>query len=282
MRPITRGAAVIALTGACAAGPVIAQEMPLPPRSGSGLTVTPAYEGWYELPDGTIAMSFGYFNRNMEEVIEVPLGDANAISEPGLDGDQPEHFAPGRHFGVFAIRVPSDFDPEQRVYWTLTVRGETQRVPGHLHPDWKIDAIVGEAGSGNKPPTVWFDEGGPEAMGPAGVVGKTRTASADEPLELTVHARDDGRSRTSVRGSGDTAVPVTVTWFKHRGPGDVWFGEPTAEIPAAGGSATTTVMFGAPGEYVLRVRANDASGVSTAGHAQCCWTNGFVKVTVTP
>jgi hypothetical protein len=29
------------------------------------------------------------------------------------------------------------------------------------------------------------------------------------------------------------------------------------------------------------VRANDASGVANAGHAQCCWTNGFVKVTVT-
>ena len=25
-----------------------------------------------------------------------------------------------------------------------------------------------------------------------------------------------------------------------------------------------------------------AAGVASAGHAQCCWTNGFVKVTVTP
>jgi hypothetical protein len=40
--------------------------------------------------------------------------------------------------------------------------------------------------------------------------------------------------------------------------------------------------FSAPGEYVVRVRANDASGVAGAGHAQCCWTNGFIKVTVTP
>lgn len=273
---------IVAVAIACAGAPVVAQEMPLPPRSGSGLTVTPAYEGWYELPDGSIAMSFGYYNRNMDEVVEIPIGENNGISERELDGDQPEHFAPGRHFGVFAVRVPGDFDPERRVYWTLRVRGEEFRVPGHLHPDWKIDAIVGEAGSGNKPPTLWFDESGPEAMGPAGVVGKARRASASEPFELTIRARDDGRGRTSVRGSGETAVPVTVTWFKHQGPGDVWFGEESAEIPAAGGSATTIVSFSAPGEYVLRVRANDASGVSTAGHAQCCWTNGFVKVTVTP
>ena len=39
--------------------------------------------------------------------------------------------------------------------------------------------------------------------------------------------------------------------------------------------------FSELGDYVLRVRANDASGVANAGHAQCCWANGFVKVTVT-
>jgi hypothetical protein len=48
------------------------------------------------------------------------------------------------------------------------------------------------------------------------------------------------------------------------------------------GRAGTRVRFTAPGDYVLRVRANDASGVANAGHAQCCWTNGFVKVRVTP
>ena len=53
------------------------------------------------------------------------------------------------------------------------------------------------------------------------------------------------------------------------------------EVPTEGGSMTTAATFDAPGDYVLRVRANDASGVSGAGHAQCCWTNGFVNVTVT-
>jgi hypothetical protein len=60
----------------------------------------------------------------------------------------------------------------------------------------------------------------------------------------------------------------------------VTFKPPSARIPAAGGSAPTEAVFGEPGAYVLRVRANDASGVSGAGHAQCCWSNGFVTVTV--
>jgi hypothetical protein len=73
---------------------------------------------------------------------------------------------------------------------------------------------------------------------------------------------------------------VRLAWFEHRGPGDATFAD--AE-PAVGpdNRATTTVTFDTSGEYILRVRANDASGVSGAGHAQCCWTNGFVRVSVT-
>jgi hypothetical protein len=72
-----------------------------------------------------------------------------------------------------------------------------------------------------------------------------------------------------------------LTWFKHQGPGSVTFTPPAGKIPATGGSAPTQAVFSEAGAYVLRVRANDASGVSGAGHAQCCWSNGFVKVTVT-
>lgn len=271
-------ALTLAIAGA--APPLTAQEMPLRPRSGEGLTVTPAYEGWYENGDGTRSLVFGYYNRNMDEVLEIPLGEANRIDPHGFDGFQPTRFEPQRHYGVFAVRVPAGFDPETRVYWTLRVRGRELRVPGHLHPDWKIDAIAGEAGSGNTPPVLRFEQDGVEAVGPAGAMAQPRAATVGTPIEITVRAHDDGRARTSVASSGRQAVPVSLTWFKHQGPGKVEFGEPTAEVPVEGGSATTTVTFDAPGEYLLRVRANDASGVSSAGHAQCCWTNGFVKVSV--
>jgi hypothetical protein len=72
---------------------------------------------------------------------------------------------------------------------------------------------------------------------------------------------------------------VTLTWFAHRGPGDVTFADATPAV-GAGGRAVTTATFSDAGEYVLRVRANDASGVAGAGHAQCCWTNGFLRVEV--
>ena len=80
-------------------------------------------------------------------------------------------------------------------------------------------------------------------------------------------------------GRGRAPPRVTLTWFKHQGPGQVMFSQGTERVPAEGGMMTTTATFDAPGEYILRVRAND-SAVATSGHSQCCWTNGFVKVTV--
>jgi hypothetical protein len=43
--------------------------------------------------------------------------------------------------------------------------------------------------------------------------------------------------------------------------------------------ATTTATFSQPGEYILRLQANDATG-NGGGGDQCCWTNVHVKVSV--
>jgi hypothetical protein len=256
-----------------------AAQLPLSPTSRSGRTVTPAFEGWYPNGDGTFSISFGYFNRNSEEVVEIPAGADNFIEPADQNQGQPTSFQPGRHWGVFAVRVPADFG-DKTVLWTLKIRGETFAIPGSLRANWQIDALEGEAGSGNTPPALKFDTAGPEGSGPLGITAGPLTASVGKPLTITVWARDDGKSAGSVSGDRRAAVPVTLTWFKHQGPGAVSFSPPTARVPVAGGSATTSVTFSQPGAYLLRVRANDASGVATAGHAQCCWTNGFVRVTV--
>lgn len=257
-----------------------AAQLPLAPMSASGQTVTPAFEGWYENPDGTYSLSFGYFNRNSEEVLEIPVGPNNFIEPGDLNRGQPTRFHPRRHWGVFAVKVPADFG-DKRIVWTLKIRGETFSIPGSLKRDWQIDALEGEAGSANTPPVLKFDMGGPEGTGPLGLTVGPLTTSIGNPLLLSVWATDDGRASGSVARTGRQGVPVTLTWFKHQGPGDVTFSEPTAQVGEPYGKATTTATFSQPGDYLLRVRANDASGVVGAGHAQCCWTNGFVKVTVT-
>jgi hypothetical protein len=243
--------------------------------------VTPAFEGWYRNPDGTLSLSFGYFNRNAREVLEIPVGPDNFVTPGDSNQGQPTRFEPRRHWGVFAVRVPADFG-DGRVVWTLRVGSETFAIPGHLRHEWEIDALGGEAGSGNTPPVLRFSEDGPEGRGPLGVTTGGLRAVVGKPLALSVWAWDDGKPSGGIASGGRPDVPVTVTWFKHQGPGDVVFSEPTARIPISGGQAMTTATFATAGEYVVRVRANDASGVVGAGHAQCCWTNGFVKVSVRP
>jgi hypothetical protein len=51
--------------------------------------------------------------------------------------------------------------------------------------------------------------------------------------------------------------------------------------PAFRGKATATATFSEPGEYILRLVANDASGDGGRGF-QCCWSNAQVKVSVKP
>lgn len=255
-------------------------QVPLGIRTASGLSISPVYEGWYENHDGTISLSFGYYNRNFEEVVDLPHGSANRLEPADFDGAQPTRFHPRRHWGVFTVTVPADFG-DQEVVWTIDFRGERYSIPGRLHLDWRIDALDGEAETGNTPPVLAFTEDGPGGAGPGGPWGGPIKGAVDTPVPLTVWAWDDGRARGSIARAGRTGVPVTLTWFKHQGPGDVTFEEGEARVPVEGGMATTMATFSQPGDYVIRVRANDASGVSTAGHSQCCWTNGFVRVTVT-
>ena len=144
---------------AIAIGLPVRAQLPFASAKASGQTVTPVFEGWYRNPDGTFSISFGYFNRNTQEVVDVPIGPNNFI-EPGAQNQgQPTEFQPRRHWGVFAVKVPADFG-EKTVTWTLKLRGASYAIPGNLRANWQIDALEGEAGSGNTPPALKFDANG--------------------------------------------------------------------------------------------------------------------------
>ena len=159
----------------------------------AGQTVTPAYEGWYENEDGTIALSFGYYNRNIEEVLDIPVGPSNRIlGVPGGESDQgqPSHFETGRHWGVFTVNIPVGSGEE--VVWHLENQGKTFRIPANLSNDYVIDAIVGDA-SGNLPPQIRFQEGGQIGHGPGGITAGPVQAEVGEPLSVDVWVTDDGK-----------------------------------------------------------------------------------------
>ena len=113
-------ASLVLIAGAAA--PVAAQSTPLSPVRASGQSVTPVYEGWYKNRDGSYSLSFGYFNRNEKELVEVPIGANNFISPGPADQGQPASFSPRRHWGVFAVKVPKALAQGEKVVWTLVVR----------------------------------------------------------------------------------------------------------------------------------------------------------------
>lgn len=283
---------IVAFSGLTAATTLQAQGTPLPIELlplgkdigiASGQTVTPAYEGWYENDDGTLAISFGYYNRNAEEILEIPVGPANRIigaPEGESDQGQPTHLMPGRHWGVFTVNVPIGYG--EAIVWHLENQGKTFHIQANMNSDYVIDAIAGDA-NGNFPPQLRFQEDGPMAWGPAGTTIGPLQVKVGDPLSIDVWASDDGKisgvAGMFMAGNGFTP-PIEVAWFKQQGPGDVEFSEHSTRVPSAGGEANTEVTFSKAGEYLLRVRVTDIAGPEMSGHSQCCWTNSFVKVSV--
>ena len=72
-------------------------------RAAKGLLVSPVYEGWYEV-DGTKYALFGYSNRNLEEIVDIPIGPHNHVAPGPADQGQPTRFFPGMYYGVVRCR----------------------------------------------------------------------------------------------------------------------------------------------------------------------------------
>lgn len=248
-----------------------------------GLSVSPVYEGWYELGGTTYAL-FGYYNRNLEEVVDVPIGPNNKVAPGPVDQGQPTRFFPGQHAGVFAVAVPNDRSKTE-VTWTLTANGQTFSIPAFLDALYLIAPQRDAAGTypGNTPPTVKFDPSGVSAQGPLGIT-ISRTATVSHPLSIDVWVTDDGLPplpgregpAPALRGSPAGRVRragLRVSWSVYRGPGEASFSNPTPPIEQ--GKAHTMVTFSTAGDYMLHLLAID----SQSGN-KCCWTNGYVKVAV--
>ncbi len=284
-----KSAATCALLMLAACAPTWAQHLGAEPYHSAGQGVTPAFEGWWENPDGTFSIMFGYFNRNTKQIVDIPIGSNNHIDPGGPDRGQPTHFNANRGWGPFVVVVPKDFG-KGTITWTLTINGQTNSIPASLDPLWVIQPMLDAIN--NTPPYLSFqpfEENGPSIQGPKPLV-TSRTATVGTPLPVTVWVADD-----NVLSPGRTPPrnPVTVTWTMLRGPADVTFSneKPAVEkiegvrMPKGAvfmGKATTNVTFAEPGEYTLYAAINDASGVGGGSGFQCCWTNGHVKVDVKP
>ena len=254
------------------------RQLPLPALKDSGEAIYPAFEGWYQNPDGSYSLLLGYYNRNQKQVLEVPVGADNRIEPGGPDMGQPTYFQAKRGWGVFAIKVPKDFGSEKRYTWTIVANGKTASVPVGLIKDYQIEPFK-DAAEGNLPPVLKFSPTGKTFTGPPVTIAHELTGAVGQPVTLEVYTSDDMREEAGDDAAAAARRPkLAQSWHKHRGPGQVTFSEQRPKI-GEGGKSTTTATFSAVGDYMLRAQANDVSGEGGGGF-QCCWTNAYVKVTI--
>ena len=165
-----------------------------------GQNVVPVYEGWTRNPDGSATMTFGYMNRNYEEVLEIPVGADNRFEPGDADRGQPTHFHVRRQMFVFEVVVPkrlgqqgSRLEPHRP--WAnrqglrivdARVRAERRRRPGEPAPGH---------GPGRR--------GAQHASRPSGSMGRF-----GEPLPRQLRSASPSRSATTaIRRRGRGARP---------------------------------------------------------------------------
>ena len=293
--------------GAQVTGPGPDGRWPLQPKSPGHRTLAPFMEGWYENEDGTYSISFGYLNANADTLV-IPLGEGNFLDPAEFDGMQPTTFFPGHHRGIFTVTLSAEMK-DQDVWWTLTKEnGDVTKVPGRVTSNaYELDWLPRPHGS--LPPSVSFDPDSGVGRGPPGIMAeRTLTVPVGSPLTLSVNATDpSGRDSQDFRFR--EAIPLRVVWSQLQGPGRVEFTrhESNPEVeeegddrPAAGarsrpppgpeviplseghGTARVIATFSEPGEYIMLAQVDNFDAPDSLLIDQCCWTNGYVKVTVTP
>jgi hypothetical protein len=249
----------------------------------SGQNVVPVFEGWERNGDGSFNMLFGYFNRNREEMVDIPVGTNNKLDPGNPDQGQPTHFYPSRNRYWFRVKVPGDFGSKELV-WTLTARGKTERAYATLNPAYATDNSLQQLDTAGI--NLWWAEEGVNKPPAVRIEGDAhRHAKAGAPLTLLAVASDDGvpPAPKPPQGRGRYAWHgLRVAWLVDRGAGAVTFNPEqfkvypdytsnspwtpgwTAPPVPPDGKYPVTVTFATPGEYVLRVMAHDGGLSRTA------------------
>ena len=238
----------------------------------------PIFEGWYPNPDGTYGISFSYLNMNFVETFHIPIGPDNFLEPSEYNGMQPTFFMPAlprgregerrhyRHQAAFSINVPADLG-DADVVWTMRYKGMTVKVPGRTRVEsYRIENLQAST-SAPLAADMRLEPSGSEGRGRSGPVATNAIrARVGVPVELsaTVNPLND-----------ETHL---VFFFDHQGPAAVAFEPREAEVPGEGGEASTMATFSEVGEYLVRVTALQ-SLASLVQH--CCYTNGYIRVTVT-
>ncbi len=204
-----------------------------------GQSVSPAFEGWNQNPDGSYNFLFGYLNRNWEEELNIPVGAGNSFSPGPADRGQPTHFLPRRNRFTFIVTVPADWGDRELV-WTLHSHGEENVAIASLRDDYFVDNVVimsetGGLGPGSSSPAIRAQQAPSITL----EIAREIVARVGEPVRLVAHVTDDGlptpsratrpvtteglldyarASNPPTRRNVEKVNGLHMTWFVYRAP----------------------------------------------------------------
>ena len=250
--------------------------------------ISPIFDGWETLPDGSRLFYFGYINRNGSES-NIPIGPANGFEPGAADRGQPTSFLPGRQEHVFTIKAAADF--KGKLVWTVQSEMGLQTATATFNQLYILEERENENPNA-RPPVVKLAD-------------TSARAGQDVVIPAAITPAITG-GQVVVEGAAAEAAGLNVAWTKYRGTGGVTFsaapgataargaagrgtaarggrggeagGAPGASLtvpcgakPAAG-CGGVTARFDQAGVYMLRVAARQ-DGMQGLG---------FVRVTVNP
>jgi len=202
------------------------------------------YDGYVRNADGTLTLSFGYYNMNNMDVA-APPGDDNVFTPAPGDRNQPTMLLKGRH--RFACSMVVDGSFKGPLQWTVNVAGKRVTTTAKiLDPLYELELNSAKRATegldiASAPKNVCVNRAPAVAvLSPLGEPVTSLPAQAGRELPLNGHVEDDGLPRGS---------KVNTIWKKASGPGDVTFADANA--------AATRATFAAAGSYVVELSASD-------------------------
>jgi hypothetical protein len=216
------------------------------------------YDGYVRNKNGTLTLSFGYFNMNNVDVV-VPPGDANGFAPGPADRNQPVTFRKGRHRFACSMVVDGTFNG--KLQWAVTFAGKTiTTTPKALDPLYELElnsqkrAVAGLDLAAapknvcvNRAPTVAVVNPFGEVNTEAAPAAARMSARIDQEVAVNGTVEDDGLPRNG---------KLAISWKKNSGPGDVTFSDAAAGL--------TRVKFSAAGTYELELTATDGEKTNAA------------------
>ncbi len=93
-------------------------------------------------------------------------------------------------------------------------------------------------------------------------------------------AAPDSAAIAAAIAAGGAGAAAAAAGFRGRGRGSR--GPQNIRLTEGYGSGAVYATFSVPGEYLMRARVDNFNSADSSNGDQCCWTNAFIKVTVTP